>query len=107
MEIDPRYAQYPDALRDVYISTSGSTPAGTALSNAPAGTATSAATGTHSSMRQTSPSSHTSTLHPTEINAHATAAAKAANDNAARNILTNALANTGKSATSAGAAVST
>ena len=107
MEIDPRYAQYPDALRDVYISTSATTPAGTALSNAPAGTVTSAATGTHSSMHQTSPSSHASTLHPTEMNAHATAAAKAANDNAARNILTNALANTGKSATSAGAAVST
>ena len=107
MEIDPRYAQYPDALRDVYISTSATTPAGTALSNAPAGTVTSAATGTYSSMHQTSPSSHTSTFHPTEMNAHATAAAKAANDNAARNILTNALANTGKSATSAGAAVST
>ena len=107
MEFDPRYAQYPDALRDVYISTSATTPAGTALSNAPAGTVTSAATGTHSSMHQTSPSSHASTLHPTEMNAHATAAAKAANDNAARNILTNALANTGKSATSAGAAVST
>jgi multidrug efflux pump len=107
MEFDPRYAQYPDALRDVYISTSATTPAGTALSNAPAGTVTSAATGTHASMHQTSPSSHTSTLHPTEMNAHATAAAKAANDNAARNILTNALANTGKSATSAGAAVST
>jgi multidrug efflux pump len=107
MEIDPRYAQYPDALRDVYISTSATTPAGTALSNAPAGTVTSAATSTHSSMHQTWPSSHTSTLHPTEMNAHATAAAKAANDNTARNILTNALANTGKSATSAGAAVST
>ena len=107
MEFDPRYAQYPDALRDVYISTSATTPAGTALSNAPAGTVTSAATGTHSSMHQTSPSSHASALHPTEMNAHATAAAKAANDNAARNILTNALANTGKSATSAGAAVST
>ena len=107
MEIDPRYAQYPDALRDVYISTSATTPAGTALSNAPAGTVTSAATGTYPSMHQISPSSHTSTFHPTEMNAHATAAAKAANDNAARNILTNALANTGKSATSAGAAVST
>ena len=107
MEIDPRYAQYPDALRDVYISTSATTPAGTALSNAPAGTVTSAATGTHSSMHQTSPSSHTSRLQPTEMNAHATAAAKAANGSAARNILTNALANTGKSAASAGAAVST
>ena len=41
------------------------------------------------------------------MNAHATATAKAANKNSARNTFTNALANTGRSATSAGAAVST
>ena len=33
MEIDPRYTQYPDSLRDVYVATSGGTPAGTATSN--------------------------------------------------------------------------
>jgi multidrug efflux pump len=107
MEIDPRYAQYPDALRDVYIATSAATPAGTALSNAPAGTVTSAATGTRSPIRLTSLASPTSTLHPTGMNTHATATAKVANNNSARNTFTNALANTGKSATSAGAAVST
>ena len=107
MEIDPRYAQYPDALRDVYIATSAATPAGTALSNAPAGTVTSAATGTHPPIHLTSPASHTSSLATTAMNEHATAAAKAANKNAARNTFTNALANTGRSATSAGAAVST
>ena len=64
MEIDPRYAQYPDALRDVYIATSAATPAGTALSNAPAGTVTSATTGTHSPIHLTSPASPTSTLAP-------------------------------------------
>ena len=40
MGIDPRYAQYPNSLRDVYVATSGGTPAGTAVSNAPAGTVT-------------------------------------------------------------------
>ena len=38
MEIDPRYTQYPNSLRDVYVATSGGTPPGTATSNAPAGT---------------------------------------------------------------------
>ena len=47
MEVDPRYAQYPDVLRDVYIATSAATPAGTATSNAPAGTVTAATTGAH------------------------------------------------------------
>ena len=40
MEIDPRYTQYPNSLRDVYVATSAETPAGTAISNAPAGTVT-------------------------------------------------------------------
>src|SRR5208283_884837 len=46
MEIDPRYTQYPNSLRDVYVATSGGTPAGTAVANAPAGTVTSAAANT-------------------------------------------------------------
>ena len=106
MEIDPRYAQYPDALRDVYIATSAARPAGTALSNAPAGTVRRAAPGTHSPIHLTSPASPASTLHPTGMNTHATATA-VTNNNSARNTFTNALANTGRSATSAGAAVST
>lgn len=91
MEVDPRYAQHPNALRDVYVSTSAAAPAGTAVSNAPQGTVTSAAppaTGWGS-------------------RANSAAAAANANNNAARNTFTNALANTGKGATSAGAAVST
>ena len=40
MEIDPRYTQYPDSLRDVYVATSGGTPPGTATTNAPGGTVT-------------------------------------------------------------------
>ena len=58
MEIDPRYTQYPNSLRDVYVSLSGATPAGTATTNAPAGNVTAATTvGTavSSSVAQVSP----------------------------------------------------
>jgi multidrug efflux pump len=91
MEIDPRYAQYPNSLRDVYVSTSAATPSGTAVSNAPVGTVSSvtiAATGWQHRSR-------------------GAAAVANVNNNVARNVFTNALANSGKSATSAGAAVST
>ncbi len=92
MEINPRYTQYPNSLRDVYVATSGATPAGTAISNAPAGTVTASASAA-------APRASAAT-------ASATAAATA-NNNSARNASTNALANTGRGATSAGAAVST
>ena len=88
MEIDPRYTQNPNSLRDVYVATSGGTPAGTATSNLPAGTVTAAASRTATTV------------------SNATASANADN-NAARNAATNALANTGHGSTSAGAAVST
>ena len=42
MEIDPRYTQYPNSLRDVYVSLSGATPPGTATTNAPGGAVTAA-----------------------------------------------------------------
>src|SRR5208282_588324 len=44
MEIDPRYTQYPDSLRDVYVSGSGATPPGSATTNTPGGTITPATT---------------------------------------------------------------
>ena len=90
MEIDPRYTQYPNSLRDVYVATSGGTAPGTAISNAPAGTVTKAAVSANT----------------TAATATATASANA-NNNSARNAANNSLANTGKGATSAGAAVST
>ena len=92
MEIDPRYTQYPNSLRDVYVATSGATPAGTAISNAPAGTVTKAVTASAAAS--------------SAATASATASANA-NNNSARNAFTNALANTGRGATSAGASVST
>ena len=90
MEIDPRYTQYPASLRDIYVATSGGGATGTAQSNAPAGTVTPV----------------TSSSVAASASASATAAA-IANNNSARNAAINALANTGRSATSSGAAVST
>jgi multidrug efflux pump len=103
MEIDPRYTQYPDTLRDVYVAISGATPAGTAVSNAPAGTVTAAAANTTSVTPKISSASG---VGGAAAISQATAAANA-NNNSARNTFTNALANTGRGTISAGAGVST
>jgi len=88
MEIDPRYTKDPATLNDIYVATSGGTAAGTAVSNLPVGTVTPPRTQIASA-------------------AAATGSAANANINSARNAAINALANTGKGATSSGAAVST
>jgi len=85
MEVAPRYWQNPETLKDIFISTSGQSPSGTATTNAPAGT--------------TAPSSTTS--------GSATAATVQTVNNSARNTSTNAIASTGNSTASSGAAVST
>jgi multidrug efflux pump len=109
MEIDPRYTQYPNSLRDVYVATSGGTPPGTATTNAPGGTVT-AATSTGTTFTPPAPISSPaavsagSALGSAAVNA---ATARAISTNAVRNSFTNALANTGRGPTSAGAAVST
>jgi len=78
MEVEPKYWQSPDTLRDLWISTAGGTVNGSQSTNAVAGTVTSKAT------------SHT--------------AASIASDTA-RNLATNSLANTGRGAVSTGSAV--
>src|SRR5271169_50690 len=88
MEIDPSYTQFPAALGEIYVATSGGGASGTAQSNAPGGTVTAVKTSGGSA-------------------AAATDAAATANNNSARNAAINALANTGKGSTSSGAAVST
>jgi len=90
MEIDPRYTQYPESLRNIYVATSGGGAAGTQQSNTPAGTVKAANTASAASG----------------ASANVTAAANA-NNNSARNAAINALANSGRSSTSSGAAVST
>ena len=81
MEVAPRYWQDPSILKDLYVSTSGGNPSGSAQSNLPSGTVQSKATG-------------------------ASAVAVGASDSA-RNASTNSLAAAGHSSASAGAAVST
>ncbi|HUI21033.1 MAG TPA: efflux RND transporter permease subunit [Methylocella sp.] len=90
MEVDPRYWQDPSILKDLYVSTVGASPNGTATTNAVAGT-----------VSQSAPLPAPGTL------AVASGQATAAAGQEARNAQTNALANTGRQGTSAGAAVST
>ncbi len=90
MEVDPRYWQDPAILKDLYVSTAGASPSGTAVTNAVAGTV----------ARSPVPPAPGSS----RINSSAAANTEGAE---ARNAQTNALANTGKQGTSAGAAVST
>ena len=73
MEIDPRYTQYPESLRDVYVATSAATPAGTAISNAPAGTVTSAAAGANSAIPATSTAPSGSATNRMAMNAQTSA----------------------------------
>jgi multidrug efflux pump len=117
MEIDPRFTRDPTSLNDIYVSTSGGGAAGTATSNLPSGTVHAASAG---SSGTSSPATSSTTYAVTSSTAAAAAnnnsarnavtsstAAAAANNNSARNAAINALANTGKGATSSGAAVST
>jgi multidrug efflux pump len=80
MEVEPKYWQTPDTLKDLWISTAGGTVKGTQSTNAVAGTVTSSATSSSN-----------------------TASAIAADT--ARNLATNSLANTGRGSVSTGSAV--
>jgi multidrug efflux pump len=90
MEVDPRYWQDPSILKDLYVSTSGASPSGTATSNAVVGTVT-------QMPSPASPGSSAVILQSTDKQQSI----------AARNAQTNALATTGKFGASAGASVST
>jgi multidrug efflux pump len=109
MEIDSRYTQYPDSLRDVYVATAGGSPRGTAVTNAPGGTVTAATTVGTVVTPMTATAAATTIMSGSgqSSTASSTAATTALNTNAARNAATNALANTGHGSSSAGAAVST
>jgi multidrug efflux pump len=88
MEVAPRFWQNPEILNDLFISTAGATPVGTASTNFPAGNATASAT-SFSAIGRTG------------------ATTTAGVSNSARNAYTNALASSGHSSASAGSAVST
>ena len=80
MEVAPQYWQNPETLKNIYVSTSGGVIRGTQATNAVAGTVSSS-------------------------KVKSTAAAVAADT--ARNLANNAIANSGRGATSTGSAVST
>ena len=93
MEVAPQYWQSPDILNQIYVSTSGGAVRGTQATNALAGTVSAkpSKSPTPASQGAASPAS---------------SAAQIAQDTA-RNQATNRIANTGRGATSTGAAVST
>ncbi|WP_419727832.1 efflux RND transporter permease subunit [Lichenicola sp.] len=86
MEVAPQYWQDPAVLEHVWVSTSGGTPSGSATTNAPSGTVTGMTT-----------------------SSSASSAASSANgiNNSQRNAAENAIAASGSSVASSGAAVST
>jgi multidrug efflux pump len=85
MEVAPQYRQSPDTLKELYVSTAGGPVGGTKATNALAGTISG----------------------PTSAAAKAATTAATIAADTARNQANNALANTGHSATSTGAPVST
>ena len=84
MELAPQYLQTPDMLKQIYISTSGSTASGTSQSNLAAGSVVSATSSTS-----------------------ATTATEAVAQDSATNQALNSIAASGKSSASSGSAVST
>jgi multidrug efflux pump len=88
MEVEPRYWQTPETLKDIYVSTSGGTASGTESTNAVVGTVAASGGKTGSTA------------------SNAATASSIANSSA-RNAATNAIGNTGRGSASSGAAVST
>jgi multidrug efflux pump len=93
MEVAPQYREYPDVLKDLYVSTSAGTASGAQSTNALAGTVSAAPT----RAAKTAPSS-------AAANAAASSAAASA---LVRNARNNSLAAPGRGGASSGAAVST
>ena len=87
MEVAPEFWQDPDILNQIYISTSGGAVGGTKSTNALAGTVL--------------------TKVPTATTANAASTTSQIAGDTARNLANNALANSGRTATSTGAPVST
>jgi multidrug efflux pump len=89
MEVEPRYWQSPDTLKDIYVSTSGGSASATASSNL-------------------LPGEVSATTRNTAIGASAATSSTSSTASAAvRNAATNSIANVGNGSSSSGAAVST
>ncbi|QGM45512.1 efflux RND transporter permease subunit [Methylocystis heyeri] len=94
MEANPRNTQRPSSLKDIYVSTAGGPPRGTATTNFPVGTA----------VESTAPPQTPSTASTSRSAAAASLASVTAT---ARNAQNNALAVVGNAVASTGSAVST
>jgi multidrug efflux pump len=94
MEVAPEYWQNPETLKKLYVSTAGQVASGTQASNAVSGTVIINSTSSTSSTASAGSGS-------------ATGNANTASSNSAKNLATNAIAATGRSSASSGAAVST
>jgi multidrug efflux pump len=111
MEVEPRYWQDPETLKDIYVSTSGGNPSGSQTTNSPSGLSVAKTTAVNplaiggTTVLNVSTPLTSSSFNAASINSSSTSNAAAINT--ARDAATNALANTGHGSTSAGAAVST
>ena len=119
MEVEPRYWQSPEALKGIYISTTGGSASGTSTSNLVTGTVT-ASTGVSTTAAATAPvtpvtvtttaavatAATSNTTAPKSTAAVSPTAATVASSSS-RNASSNALATSGGGGTSSGAAVST
>jgi multidrug efflux pump len=130
MEVAPQFWQYPDILKDVYVSTSGGTVSGTQSTQAVAGTVTAAATSSNAATMTTNnaataitsnitlPATNNAATTFTNVAAStivnnaaptpvANTSASAVASDTARNQASNSIASTGNSSASTGAPVST
>ncbi len=116
MEAVPRFWQYPDSLKQVYISTFGGTPSGTATTQAPSGSVITSQTVMPNpattitsavSTGATVPVAATSFVSPVTVMGQSATSSGTTAVSTARNASTNAIGNSGKSSASAGSADST
>ncbi len=119
MEVEPRYWQSPTALNQIYISTAGGSASNTATTNAVAGSVSGPSSGSTAGQAPTGLSlggagsnagqgpSGLTLASPAAGAAISSSSTASLAQQSARNAATNAIASTGKTAASSGAAVST
>jgi multidrug efflux pump len=106
MEVAPEYWQNPDTLKKLYVSTAGQVASGTQASNAVSGTVIINSTSSTRSTSTTGPTSSTGSTSSTSSGS-AASTGSSASSNSAKNQATNAIAATGRSSASSGAALTT
>jgi multidrug efflux pump len=108
MEVAPRYWQSPESLRDIYISTAGGVASGSQTTNAQHASAATVGGATPAAVVTPAAGAISAAVVTPAAGAisAAGAASAAGASNSVENVLTNAIANSGRGAVSSGAAVS-